>query len=245
MDAHDKAQIVIHTHRASVGVCAVCVSARSSEICCVLCPAMSCRGAMSSASPVVLLAIVLTSSFTIVHASSPGLLPIATTTLLDTTLHDRSCSCKLLLLRPISFSQDAEACLHITLSGRGTRSIARQATRLLSRALQRGGSSLGCNCVVEMSESNGASVASLPVVAGFMITHRRQLTHVSVLHARGLALNAVRVVSRLSRNHNIELFRTLEQFEAKGDSSSRHQLAVQVARRAAKRKSFRRPFLKW
>ena len=153
-----------------------------------------------------------------------------TITVLDTTLQDRSCKCRLLLLRPISISRKDDACLHITLCGKGTRNIAKRATQILARTLDREGS---CSCIVEMGESKGTSVASLPVVAGFMANHRKHLSHISVLSARGLALQAVRVVSRLSKHGNIKHYRSLKRFESASDGSSWHRLATFTARRAA------------
>eukprot|EP00966_Prymnesium_polylepis_P108216 2505250-Prymnesium_polylepis.1 len=56
-------------------------------------------------------------------------------------------------------------------------------------------------CVVRMSESRGASPLALPAVAHFMLTHRKQLGRVSVLEARGVALNALRTVMPVSYTH--------------------------------------------
>jgi hypothetical protein len=178
--------------------------------------------------------------------SMPSSMFLPTTTVLDTTPHDNSCSCKMVILRPLSFSAHTkEVCLHITLCGHGTRSLARQATNLLGKSLDRERASM-CHCVVEMSESRGASVSSLPIVARFMVARRRQLKHVSVLHARGLSLQAVRIVSRLSGKKSIQFYRSLAHLEAADDGSTRHRLFVQAAQKAtAKARRARRWPHKW
>ena len=161
-------------------------------------------------------------------------LPLPVSTLLDETLLDESCSCRLLILRPwtstFSNLERTQPCLHITLCGRGTRSIARSATVMLGQVLEQHGP---CHCVVEMGQSNGATMASLPIVASFMMKHRKQLTRISVLHARGLALNAVRIVSRLSHRMPIAHYKSLRHFEmAYPARDLQHRVSMLTARRS-------------
>ena len=157
-------------------------------------------------------------------------LPLPTATLLDVHIEDRKGSCHLLLLRPLSLTaRDVEACLHITLEGRGTRSIAVKATSAMGRALDSAGP---CDVVVDMAKSRGAAVTSFPVIASFMMARHKQLKAIAILQARGLALSAVRIISRLSQR-DLQHYRSLNTFAmASGWPSARHRLAVQAARRA-------------
>ena len=169
-------------------------------------------------------------------AGGGPLLPGAT--LLDTRISGPTGSCHILYVRP---ALSKEACLHISLCGRGTRTIARRATCELARAFERAERVHRCRCgacVVSMSASEGAALLSLPIIAQFILAHRRHLHHVVVLEAKGMAYSAVQVVKQLSSHDAIRMFRSIGDFASHaavdGDSDfrARDRMALQLARRA-------------
>jgi hypothetical protein len=93
-------------------------------------------------------------------------------------------------------------------------------------------------CVVSMSASEGAALLSLPIIAQFILAHRKQLHHIVVLEARGMAYSAVQVVKQLSSHERIRMYRSLGDFAShaalSGDSDfrARDRMALAVARRA-------------
>ena len=150
---------------------------------------------------------------------------LAANTLVDTTISDRVGSCRISLVRP---ALRKGMYLHLTLNGCGTRYVTRQSVSILADIMD-AHKSEGVTCVVRMSESRGASLLALPVVAQFLLTHRKQLHRVSVLEARGLALNAVRTVMRLNnRCPHINVYHSWSEFESacKASKDERDQFAL-------------------
>lgn len=149
-------------------------------------------------------------------------------TLIDTTVRDVVGSCHVSLVRPTS---SRSLFLHLTLCGCGTRAVTRRTIHLLSRAIDASADADRITCVVEMSASQGASLLALPAVARFMLRYRRRLGRVSVLEARGLALNAVRTVGHLQRSPEIRIYHSWDAFKLACTSSpSVHdRIALQLA----------------
>ena len=150
------------------------------------------------------------------------------TTLVDTTIADRAGACHIVYVR-MAFSRST--CLHVDLRGRGTHSVQRRACAAMARAFER--ADCQCStCVITMGHSKGAAPTALPMVAKFVLAHRRHLSHVIILEPRGLGLKAVQVVKMLSA-HDMRIHRTWEAFElaANREGDARDQLGLQVARR--------------
>ena len=146
----------------------------------------------------------------------------------DTRIENNAGSSRVLLATP---PQSDLAILHMELCGNGNRPLVGCSLRTVRHALDE------CTdrpvvCVVQMRRSRGASLLSLPAIARFMLTHRRQLEHIFVLEASGLALAAVRTVERLSRHDRLCCFRTRDAFEAACEASGSpyHRLALKYNR---------------
>merc|ERR1719272_1183574 len=133
-----------------------------------------------------------------------GLSLINGKTLVDTRVSDTSGWCHISLVQPL-FS--GIILLHMTLNGRGSRVVVREIIDTLTLAMRQH----GCEdvvCVVNMSEARGASPFVLPCVAGFVVSHRRRFSRISVVEARGLANSATKTVIALSRGSKIKTYRT-------------------------------------
>ena len=174
-----------------------------------------------------------------VHVS-PGVdakqLHLPGTTLCDTRISGPTGSCHILYVRP---ALSKETCLYLSLNGRGTRALARQATAAMAQAFERSDCDCGA-CIVSMTDSKGASLLSLPIVAQFILNNRRQLGHIVVLEAKGQAFAALQVVKRLSSHDRIRLYRSLAHFASSArageaePSARRDKMALQLAKRAAR-----------
>lgn len=151
------------------------------------------------------------------------------TTLMDSTISDRSGSCHIVYER-LAFSRST--CLHVDLRGRGTHGVQRRACAEMARAFERAGCQCS-TCVITMGHSKGAAPTALPLVAKFVLAHRRHLSHVIILEPRGVGLKAVQIVKLLSHHDQMRIYRTWEAFElaAERGGDVRDQLGLQVARR--------------
>ena len=158
-------------------------------------------------------------------------------TLVDTVISDRAGSCHISLVRP-ALSECMY--LHLTLNGCGTNYVTRKAVSVLSDVIAAHSSSDEIACVVRMSDSQGASLLALPAVAQFLLAHRKRMSRVSVLEARGLALNAVRTVMRINNHRpHINLYHSWSEFECACEASpdERDQFALRLdIRQAARRR---------
>ena len=161
-------------------------------------------------------------------------------TLVDTVISDRVGSCHISLVRP---AMSECMYLHLTLNGCGTRYVTRKAVDTLSDAIL-AHSTVDITCVVRMSESHGASLLALPAVTQFLLAHRKRMIRVSVLEARGLALNAVRTVMRINNHRpHINLYHSWAEFECACVAShdERDQFALRLDIRQAARRRVRWP----
>jgi hypothetical protein len=173
---------------------------------------------------------------TTLRSGSGSLWPMAT--LMDSTIADRGGSAHIVYVRS-AFSRST--CLHVDLRGRGSHGVQRRACAAMAQALERAADCECTTCVITMRHSKGAAPTALPLVAKFVVAHRRHLSHVIVLEPRGVALKAVQIVKLLSAHDHIRIHRTWEAFELAADrgSDGRDQLGLQVARRQRARAAAR------
>ena len=136
------------------------------------------------------------------------------TTLMDETIADRSGTAHVVYVR-LAFSKST--CLHVDLRGRGSHHVQSRACAAMARAFESAPDCECSSCVITMGHSKGAAPTALPLVAKFVLAHRRHLSHVVVLEPRGVALKAVQIVKLLSAHDSMRIHRTFEAFEHAAD----------------------------
>ena len=173
---------------------------------------------------------------TTLRGGSGSLRPM--TTLMDSTIVDRTGSAHIVYLRS-AFSRSA--CLHVDLRGYGSRGVQQRACAAMARAFECAANCECTTCVITMGHSKGAAPTALPMVAKFVLAHRRHLSHVIILEPGGVALKAVQIVKHLAAHDNMRIHRTWEAFElaAERGGDARDLLGLQVARRQRARAAAR------
>ena len=159
-------------------------------------------------------------------------------TLMERTIADRKGSAHIVYIR-LAFSKST--CLYVDLRGRGSLSVQRRACKAMSKAFERAADCECSACVITMGHSKGAAPTALPMVAKFVLDHRKHLSHVIILEPRGVALKAVQIVKLLSAHDSMKIHRTWEAFELAADrgGDARDQLGLAVARRQRARAAAR------